>query len=185
MRMMAIALAAAACLVMVGTAIADEAACDPGCGSTVSNCCQCGCKAPCKKVCRVVCEMKKVEVTCWEVKCEDFCAPLPACGRSCGESGCGTESSCGGCDPCKDGCCCEKCVKPPKCGKVRCKKTLVKKTVTKEVPVYKCVVDYVCCDCCGSGCSTTEPAAPAPPKAKSAQTDSPAAPVPLTSLHGY
>jgi hypothetical protein len=36
---------------------------------------------------------------------------------------------------------------PPRCGKVRCVKKLVKKEITCEVPVYKCVVV-----CCSPGC---------------------------------
>ncbi len=164
MRTLTLALAAAACLALTLPAMAGDGCGgkDPGCGAS-TTCCQCGCHAPCKKVCRVVCEMKKVEITCWEVKCEDFCAPLPSlCGKNCCADSC--SSGCGECGACTSGCC-EKCINPPKCGKVRSKKTLVKKTVTKEVPVYKCVVEYVCCDCCGGGVGTEAPKEALPPVA--------------------
>ena len=100
----------------------------PACGDQKQDCCsRCGVK----KVCKVVCEMKEVKKTCWEVECEEFCVPLP---RLCGR---------------KAGACERDCVAPPKCGKVRCRKKLVKKKVTRKVPVYKCVVEHVCGKCCG------------------------------------
>lgn len=194
MRTLTLALTAAACLALTLPAMAgDGCGCggDPGC-SAGARCGQCGCHAPCKKVCRVVCEMKKVEITCWEVKCEDFCAPLPRlCGRGCGGDpgcgDCGAEPSCGNCDSCKAGCG-EKCIQPPKCGKVRSKKTLVKKTVAKEVPVYKCVVEYVCCDCSGCGVGTEAPkealppVAPPPKGTQARATVEPSPPIPDAPL---
>jgi hypothetical protein len=140
-------------------------------------------------VCKVVCETREIKKTVWQVKCENFCAPLPSLARgccACGDPGCdgncgqaaGGEAgggNCGkGCDPCavEEA----KCHVPPKCGPVRTKKTLVKKEVTCKVPSYKCVP--VCCrcsrdpGCCEPGCGAT--AAPAE-KIPSAPTPVPAA----------
>ncbi|MBN2024914.1 MAG: hypothetical protein JW809_19210 [Pirellulales bacterium] len=93
------------------------------------------CKPSCHKICRVVCEMKKVEKTVWVVECEEFCVPNP----SCCHDGCCREA----------GCCKKPCGPPPQCGPVRCRKKLVKKTITCEVPVYKCVVVARGCGQCG------------------------------------
>jgi hypothetical protein len=95
------------------------------------------------------------------VECEEFCAPLPgwrACCKTvtcdvptCDDGGC--------CEPCGDRCgegCCgpKSCygipVAKPKCGPVRCRKVLVKKEYTCEVPVYECVVKYLCPGCCAA-----------------------------------
>ena len=114
---------------------------------------------PCRRtVCKVVCGTKTVTKSCWCVECEEFCAPLPgwgplsylyaACFNPCGDS------CCDRCDEsCRDpGCgtkCCERCLVPPKCGPVRSKKKLVKKEYECEVPVYRCVVKYLCSGCGG------------------------------------
>lgn len=143
---------------------------EDGCGQ-ISACALCGCHAPCKKVCRLVCETKKVEETVWEVQCEDFCPLLPKifgkkCG--CGDPGCGRDPAvCGGCEAG-----CGKEPPTPQCGKSRVKKTLVKKTITKEVPVYRCVVEYVCGEC-GCGDAGAAPAAPAAPGQKAAPASPP------------
>jgi len=144
-------------------------------------CARCGSACPCEKHCRVVCEMKEIKKTVWEVHCEDFCAPLPqlgrcgcrACGDSCSDDArCGVEGCDGSqCDPCavENG----KNYVPPKCGKVRGKKTLVKKEVVCKVPSYKCVVVYACPNC--GGCDGAEAEkAPAAPEPKTA----PPAPLP-------
>jgi len=132
---------------------------------TTAGCCDQTCdKCGCKKVCKVVCEMQKVKRTVWVVECEDFCAPLPNCDSCCDrcKSGC-----CKGGDACGGKCCNDPCRSlvdrkrvPPKCGKVRTKKTLVKKEIVCEVPVYKCVV--VCCDpgCRKAASGCVEEAAP-------------------------
>jgi hypothetical protein len=87
------------------------------------ECCSyCGCHNRLKKVCRLVCDTKKVTETHYDVKCEDICIH----GRS---------QKCG----------CE-CI--PTCKKVKTVKKLMKIETTKEVPVYKCVVETICCDCC-------------------------------------
>lgn len=74
------------------------------------------CRPACQKCCKIVCEMKKVKKTVWAVECEEFCVPRPSL----------------------RGCCVT-------CGKVRCRRKLLKKEITVEVPVYKCVV--VDCTC--------------------------------------
>jgi len=135
------------------TCVAADSYGPPACCDQIHDCCnRCGVQ----KRCKVICEMKEVKKTCWVVECEEFCVPLPGCGPFC-KSAC-----CDGCDSgcdigCGDGCPSDPCaslrrpIVPPKCGKVRCRKKLVKKEITCEVPVYKCVV--VCCKgCCDSVC---------------------------------
>lgn len=126
------------------------------------SCAHCGC-APCQKVCRLVCEEKKVPVTCWGCKAEDFCVPGPS--RTSGQH---TECVCGECDPNAP------CVKPKKfvwtewipggCPKVYTKHKLMRKTITKTVPSYKWVVEYLCPACEGTcDVATLEPDANIPP----------------------
>jgi len=172
-------------------------ACDPAAVQTCGtpDCCGgCGTKARCaKKVCQVVCDVKKVKKVVWTVECEEFCAPLPNCDRCRNGCGCGAggqaccETACSSCESCCGKSCCDPCASlrnrnyvPPKCGKVRCRKKLVKKEITCEIPVYKCVVVYACpscCDprgCCEEGAPVAEeaepeeeaPVAPAPREAK-------------------
>jgi len=144
----------AAILLVAGSAQAIER-----CGS-VGDCVCCG-----KKNCRVVCEIKTVKKHCWVVECEQFCPTLPACPNwcwSCFSFG-GDKGSCGACRDdsgcCDDACCEAGCGKgcgqsrcsqmvPPKCGKMRTRKTLTKKEWEEEVPVYKCAA----CAGCGNGC---------------------------------
>src|SRR5690349_14158950 len=105
------------------------------------QCAHCGCQG-CEQVCRLVREEKKVNITCWGCKCEDFCVPGKSCrdGRNCDEV----------CDEC-DG---EVCSAPkkfvwynwiPGCAEnIYTKKKLMKKTITKTVPSYKWVVEDLC-----------------------------------------
>jgi hypothetical protein len=134
------------------------------------RCAHCGCRACCEKYCRVVCEMKEIKKTVWVVKCEDFCAPLPRCGRCCESCGqeCCKQSSCENCG----GKSCNPCASlenrnyvPPQCGKVRTKKTLEKKEIVCKIPTYKCVVVYACANCAQKACGSEKGApesAPAP-----------------------
>jgi hypothetical protein len=175
-------------LLVANGAIAEEASNSPATCSEVQtcgdpNCCaHCGYHGCCEKYCRVVCEMKEVKKTVWVVKCEDFCAPLPRCPLDCGEGckSCGKEDSrmanCEGggksCNPCAS--LEERNYIPPKCGKVRAKKTLEKKEITCKIPSYKCVVVYACANC-GSKCGGYEkepqmPATPTPAPAPSKTT---------------
>ena len=160
------------------------------------HCGRCGCQSRCEKQCRIVCEMKEVKKTVWVVECEEFCTMLPRlcgpCANEChsGQCGaCGPEHSpdcgCEGCQKKCDPCAAEKdkCYYPPKCGKARVKKKLVKKEVVCKVPVYKCVVVYCCpqCGCNEGGAGTPPPAAkqkPLPPAPAPHKTTQDAAPLP-------
>ena len=73
----------------------------------------------------MVCEIKKETKTCWCVEEQEICTLLPGCHHDC--------------DDC--------CQPPPRCGKPKCVKKLVKKEYQVETPVYKCVVRYVCPAC--------------------------------------
>ena len=137
------------------------------CGSP-DHCGRCGCGCKCEKYCKVVCETKEVKKTVWAVHCSDFCAPLPSCCRC----GCGEACESGAADATCSQSCCEKCnpcaseenkrIVPPKCGKVREKKSLEKKEVVCKVPSYKCVVVYCCPHCGGQECDGTQAAPPSP-----------------------
>jgi len=165
-------------LLLSGAAMAGDCCTAPACCDQTHECCHsCGVR----KVCKVVCEMKKVKKTTWVVECEEFCASLPNCKRPC-KSCCNTGN-------CGEECCCDPCASlrrpmvPPKCGKVRCRKKLVKKEIICEVPVYKCVVVCVnsCCEaaaCCGEEADSPAPApkaAPAPEAAPVPEAPAPAA----------
>jgi len=125
--------------------------------------CGCSVNVCCGKTTQVVCEMKKVKKTVWAVECEEFSTLLPGCH-------CLT-----GCNKC--------CVTPPRCDKVRTRKKLVKKTITCEVPVYKCVVVP-----CGEveeaapEAVAPEAPAPAPTPAKEASTTAPMPPILKTTF---
>lgn len=168
------------CAAVAGDACKTPAACTEvqTCG-TPDCCARCGSCCECEKYCKVVCGTKEVKKTVWVVKCEEFCAPLPNCGHKgcgCGECGSCNEAQTCGCEPaCSDVCGAKKCdpcavennrcLVPPKCGKVREKKTLEKKEVVCKVPSYKCVVVYACsaCGCQEGGEKAPAPAAPAAP----------------------
>ena len=143
-------------LVAVPAAAGDRCGAPACCNKTHECCRRCGLA----KTCKVVREMKKVKKTVWAVECEEFCPSLPGCGRAC--------KPCGGCGKASCESCCDpraslrRPMVPPRCCKVRCRKKLVKKEITCEVPIYKCVV--VCCNrgCCeAEGCGEAEAAAPA------------------------
>lgn len=132
------------------------------------SCAHCGCHAECQKVCRLVCEEKNVAITCWGCKCEDFCVPghsKPGC-RNC-------ELVCQSCDEKYDP---HAPIARPKnfvwtewipgCAQVHTKKKLMKKTVTKKVPSYKCVVEDLCSQCEAKSASAEIPlgaSVPPPP----------------------
>ena len=207
MRMLTLSLAIG--WLVAGAAIASDACKPPAactevqtCGAA-DQCGRCGSRCGCEKHCQVVCVMKEVKKHVWVVKCEDFCPPMPNCGHGCG-NGCGGCESCSagetcGVEPsCADGCgkncdpCAvekSKCLVPPKCGKVRTKKTLEKKEIICKVPSYKCVVVYSCSNCGPSqGCDGQQaspvpekPATPAPAPSKAIQ-QAPQPPVTGVSL---
>jgi hypothetical protein len=152
---------------MAADAVQSPAACveSPKCGNA-DRCCHCG--RACEKQCQVVCEMKEVKKTVWVVKCEKFCTIMPGgiCGGCKAGQQCGDESSCnegcgGKCDPCASEN--NKCIVPPKCGKERVKKTLVKKEIICKTPTYKCVSVYSCPSCSGGEKPAAAPS-PAPQK---------------------
>lgn len=113
------------------------------------HCNRCGCHQNCRKVCRLVCGTKKEKKTEYSCECEDFCVPGPSerCGTKCECNRLGIK-------------CCHPVYKPV-CAKVRTKRVLVKKEVTKEVPEYKWVVEEVCCKC-GEKIEGTQKTAAAP-----------------------
>ena len=143
LSLVAVALFASAAI--AGDCCSQPACCDKSCGIQAA--------------CKVVCGVKKVEKHVWVVECVPICVANPGCERSCFGGGCEDASGCGcgECGPCAEllG---RKMVKP-KCGKVRYRKKLVKKTVVCEVPIYKCVVAA-----CGSGCGCDDYKSAVPPK---------------------
>lgn len=97
-------------------------------------CHHCGCCQNCKKICRLKCEKKKDTKTEYVCECEDFCVPGPS--KKCGVK---VERDCDGHH--------RTILWQPTCARVRTRKKLVKKEVTKEVPDYKWEVEEYCCVC--------------------------------------
>ncbi len=132
------------------------------------GCDHCGQSGACQKVCRLVCENKKVEVTCWGCKCEDFCVPGPS-KRGCKHC----ETVCGLCDEACDPNSTHAKTKNfvwydwmPGCATIHTRKKLMKQTVTKTIPSYKWVVEDLCPHCVASAESSPVPAGaeiPRPP----------------------
>lgn len=130
------------------------------------SCAHCGC-GECEQVCRLVREDKKVNITCWGCKCEDFCAP---------------GKSCRGCKNCQEVCdedcnTSDVCAAPkkfvwfdwePGCAHhIYTKKKLMRKTIEKKIPSYKWIVEDICPHCQSKcQCALIEPGAqiPAPPQ---------------------
>ena len=127
---------------MANTCETNSASC---CNST---CPQCGCGLV--PVCHTYCTTKKVTEYKYACVCEDLCVPgpVPVCEK---------------CENCEGACECG-----GKCTLHQVRK-LAKIPVTKEVPVRKCTVEWVCPTCnCQSGSSenaapAAQPAAPMPP----------------------
>jgi hypothetical protein len=134
--------------------------------TTALGCDHCGGAGACQKVCRLVCETKKVEITCWGCKCEDFCVPgpsKPGC-KHC-ETVC--EDGAEGCDPNGVHYQPQKFVWTewiPGCATIRTRKKLMKKTITKTIPSYKWVVEDLCPHCQLKAQSATVPAGTAIPQ---------------------
>ena len=174
-------------LLLAGTGLSADCCTAPGCCEDAKCCQKAGCCRRCggceRKTCQVECGVTKVKKTVWAVECEEFCPSLPGCKRSCKCGGC--EADCGDAACCGDDSCCDPCASlrrptvPPKCMQSRCRKKLVKKTVTCEVPVYKCVVVCGGCGCAESCCG--EEAAPA----EESPSDAPALPPPPTLSTWY
>jgi len=124
------------CLVIVlGTFAARPSDAGGGC------CDRCGSEGS-QKVCRLKCTYKEVKITCWTSKCEDFCVPGP-CPLPCGH-GC-LPASCDACAGACDGGCTG--AGAPRHARIRTKKMLMKKVITKKVPVYEWVVEDLCGAC--------------------------------------
>jgi hypothetical protein len=147
---------------LVASSAASSALAIERCGGS-RDCGSCG-----ESDCQVVCEMKTVKKSCWVIECEQICPTLPACprlscdffnfcGKKCSDGSCGEDAGCG--NDCGKGCGSKKLV-PPKCGKSRTIKKLVKKEYTCEVPVYKCT-SCGACGPCGDGEEAAPPATPA------------------------
>jgi hypothetical protein len=117
------------------------------------DCCDhCGNHGHCRRVCRLVYEEKKVEVTCWGCKCEDFCVP---CKSTPGCEHC--EEVCGECDRSDPKAPYSKAKDfvwrdwMPGSAQMYTKKKLMKKTITKKVPGFKWVVEDLCEPCQTAG----------------------------------
>lgn len=139
----------------------------PACGVDANNaacrgnCPRCGsCLVP---VCRCYCTTKKVPEPKYTCLSEDLCIPgIMPIGKWCRSCECGSESATGG-ETANDAC-------PASCGRrcvVRTVNKLVKHPATKEEPVRKCAVEWVCpkCNChgnCLDGASAPGAASPAP-----------------------
>src|SRR5262245_9132950 len=157
-RTFAVPLAVALSAVVVG--MLGSASADDG------HCAHCGRRCACQKVCRLVWEEKKVEVTCWGCKCEDFGVPGPS------HAGCRhCDEVCSSCDAADNpqGVC----AKPkkfswiewiPGCAKVQTRTKLMRKVVVRKVPGYKWVVEDLCEHCeAGCGCADIQPGVEVPP----------------------
>lgn len=120
-------------------------------------CARCGRAEGCRSVCRLVCETKKISVTCWGCREEDFCIPGPS------RPGC--ERGEPACDGCGDSPCPSLPLRrfvwnewiPNPQATVFTRKKLMKRTVTKTVPSYRWVVESLCGPC-EAACETVVPA---------------------------
>lgn len=111
------------------------------------GCRRCGCNTNrCRKVCRLEQVDRKITTIVWGMECEDFCVPGPS------------TPDCKQCDMVGGPVPGDKvCSKPkrivwtswiPGCGQeIYTKRKLMKKTVTKNVPSFKWVVEDLCADC--------------------------------------
>ncbi len=123
-------------VMVLGLAVRPAAAKDEAGGP--SCCARCGCHAAClQKTCQLVSGVKKETKTYFCIQCEEFCPLLP-----------GHRDHCDCCQP------------EPRCGHPKCVKKLVKKEYQVEVPVYKCVVVYLCPACANGESEAAVPAAP-------------------------
>lgn len=172
-----------------------EECCPAAIGGSLNCCAHCGQRCACQMaVCQVERTTKKIKKPCFAVETEEFCVPRPQCpathdllgfchGESCPDASGG---------PCKErscGCgvidwCLEqahhKCIVPPKCGEVRCRKKLVLKEQECEVPAYTCKVQYLCGACCSAtGATVVEPGKATAPAGKEPQAAPPLPPAPL------
>jgi hypothetical protein len=118
-----------------------EAVCGANSGvNTPRECCpHCGCRLV--PVCQIYYTTKKVTEYKYRGVCEEICVP-GVTPRSERLAGCRAPAQCGGA-PCPDGCrecCAGRCM-------VREVQKVAKYPVTREVPVRKCTVEWVCPAC--------------------------------------
>ena len=113
-------------------------------------CALCGCHDRTTKVCRLVCETKKVPITCYGCREEDFCVPGPS---TPGAEHC--EAVCGSSLPCAQRRFVWSEWFPAGSADVFTRKKLQKRTVTREVPSYKWVTEDLC-PRCAADCETGE-----------------------------
>ncbi len=126
----------ALCVVLCSYSIADSVECH-----------RCGAHSACQRCCRLVVEEKKVTVTCWGIKDEEFCIGAPSCEK---------------CEKCETVCNCKpddkgvktgpktwswKIWEPSTSAYLFTKHKLMKRTETKTVPSYKWVVEDLCSEC--------------------------------------
>jgi hypothetical protein len=108
------------------------------------HCPACGCHQLCKR-CKLETGTKKETKTEYCCECEDIC--IPGHSKKCGVK---VECDCDGKH--------RTVIWQPRCGHIRTIKKLVKKEVTKQVPAYKCVVEYYCPQCGACGDRAERPA---------------------------
>lgn len=122
--------------------LADDCRTGPACDE--GYCARSECDDRCSRACRLVCKEREIEALCWAAECKDVCLPSHS------------KRGCKQCDrvDCFEGCCdCGPSKKLvwyhwiPGCAKVRTKKHLMMKTVTKKVPGYEWVVAGPCAGC--------------------------------------
>ncbi|HVU87221.1 MAG TPA: hypothetical protein VHD36_07865 [Pirellulales bacterium] len=94
--------------------------------------------------------MKEETKNVYSCECEDFCLPGPSI-------------RCKGPCTCAGICCKDHTIWKPTCGCVKTRTVLVINKEKKKVPVYKCVVEEVCCRCghCAKKCNYPESASAA------------------------
>ena len=105
-------------------------------------CSRCGC-CQLKKVCHMVSDTKKVTITKYTVEEEEVCL----LGKSHREERIVPDECSPGCQRCET-------VQVPRCGRIVCQKKLKKTSMTVDKPIFKCVIETVCCQC-GGRCEAT------------------------------
>ena len=119
-------------------------------------CARCGSHAACvQKVCQIVCDVKKEVKVVWSVECREICPLMP-----------------GGHHPC------DECAPLPRCGHPQTVQKLVRKERVVEIPVYRCVVTYLCPVCTGEASPAPIGVAGKPIEAAPQPPSPPAPPLP-------
>jgi hypothetical protein len=141
------------------------------CGVRVdgAGCSRCGCAGDWKQTCRAVSEEAEVEVTCWGVKCEDFCVPGPSC-RGCKHTQCVCEPKPADATAAQDAR--VRCAGQlfswsewfPQCAEIFTRKKLLKRTEKVKITRHKWVVETLC-----PACRAAPPAASPPQTAAAAK----------------